>query len=73
MSFVFWILAQRKFILNIRIKKELWIISKFFFNFCFRGSDVEKGGSDLDLGVPDVDFRGSDVEKGGSELWNNLP
>ena len=38
----------------------------------FRGSDVEKGGSDLDLGVPDVDFRSSDVEKGGSDPRNNL-
>ena len=33
----------------------------------FRDSDIEKGGSDLDLGVPDVAFRGSDIEKGGSD------
>ena len=39
----------------------------------FRGSDVEKGGSDLDLGVPDVDFRGLDVKKGGLDLDLGVP
>ena len=62
----------RMSIFEVRMSKK--VVRTFRCSGCrFSWFGYRKGGSDLDLGVPDVDFRGSDVEKGSSDPRNNLP